>query len=60
HADRDPRVPPGESETIHSVLFGLGRRCDFLRVAHAGHGFLRADHIRQVFGRLAEVLSKDL
>lgn len=60
HADRDPRVPPGESETIHSVLFGLGRRCDFLRIAHAGHGFLRADHIRQVFGRLAETLSKDL
>lgn len=60
HADRDPRVPPGESETINSVLFGLGKRCDFLRIAHAGHGFLRLDHNRKVFGTLAEYISNEL
>lgn len=60
HADRDPRVPPGESETINSVLFGLGKRCEFLRVAHAGHGFLRRDQQERVFDRLAQFIANEL
>lgn len=60
HADRDPRVPPCESEIIHSLMFGLGKRCDFLRIAHEGHGFKRIDNIRRVFGTLAEFIAQEL
>ncbi|WP_347266760.1 prolyl oligopeptidase family serine peptidase [Paracoccus sp. (in: a-proteobacteria)] len=60
HADRDPRVPPGESETIHSLLFGLGRRCEILRVAHEGHGFNRRENVRRVFGRLAAFIAREI
>ncbi|WCQ98584.1 S9 family peptidase [Paracoccus aestuarii] len=60
HADRDPRVPPCESEIINSLMFGLGRRCDFLRISHEGHGFKRIDNIRRVFGTLAEFIAQEL
>ncbi|MFC7704440.1 prolyl oligopeptidase family serine peptidase [Plastorhodobacter daqingensis] len=60
HADRDPRVPPSESEIIHALMFGLGKRCDFLRVAHEGHGFKRIENIRRVFGALADFLAQEL
>ena len=60
HADRDPRVPPCESETIHSLMFGLGKQCEFLRVAHEGHGFKRIDNIRRVFGALAGFIAQEL
>lgn len=60
HADRDPRVPPGESETIHSLLTGLGRRCEILRISHEGHGFARRDNIRRVFGRLATFIAREI
>ncbi|CAM3115849.1 prolyl oligopeptidase family serine peptidase [Paracoccus nototheniae] len=60
HADRDPRVPPCESEIINSLMFGLGKRCDFLRIAHEGHGFKRIDNIRRVFGTLAGFIAKEL
>lgn len=60
HADRDPRVPPGESENVNSVLFGLGKACEFHRIAHAGHGFLRLDQSRRVFGALAQFIAKEL
>lgn len=60
HADRDPRVPPCESEIINSLMFGLGKRCDFLRVTHEGHGFKRIDNIRRVFGALAGFIAEEL
>lgn len=60
HADRDPRVPPCESEIINSLMFGLGKRCDFLRISHEGHGFKRIDNIRHVFGTLAEFIAQEL
>lgn len=60
HADRDPRVPPCESEIINSLMFGLGQRCDFLRVAHEGHGFKRIENIRRVFGTLAGFIAEKL
>lgn len=60
HADRDPRVPPCESEIINSLMFGLGKRCDFLRIAHEGHGFKRIDNIRRVFGTLAAFIAQEL
>lgn len=60
HADRDPRVPPGESETINSMMFGLGKRCQLLRIAHEGHGFNRIENTRRVFTTLAEFIAKEL
>ncbi len=60
HADRDPRVPPGESETIRSMMFGLGKRCDILRIAHEGHGFSRIENTRRVFSTLADFIAKEL
>lgn len=60
HADRDPRVPLTESETIFAVLFGLGKPCEFLRVSHAGHGFLRAEQNARVFRATAEFIAKHL
>ncbi|MDP0926064.1 prolyl oligopeptidase family serine peptidase [Paracoccus onubensis] len=60
HADRDPRVPPCESEIIHSLMFGLGKRCDFMRISHEGHGFKRIENIRRVFQALAGFIAKEL
>ncbi|WP_052364867.1 S9 family peptidase [Halotalea alkalilenta] len=56
----DPRVPPGESEMVYSCLRGLGREVDYLRVPHAGHGFLRRDQRRRVFSRTLEFIARHL
>lgn len=56
----DPRVPPGESEMVFSCLRGLGRPVTYLRIPHAGHGFTRIEHKREVFGALADFLAKNL
>ena len=58
HADRDPRVPLTESETIFAVLFGLGKPCEFLRIQHAGHGFLRKDQAIRVFDATARFIAR--
>lgn len=58
HGDRDPRVPPGESETINSVMQGLGKACEFHRVRHEGHGFLRKDNARAVYRALADFVAR--
>lgn len=60
HADRDPRVPPGESETVNSIMAGLGKRCEFLRIQHEGHGFLRNGNARHVYGALAAFILNEL
>lgn len=60
HADRDPRVPPGESETVNSIMAGLGKRCEFLRIHHEGHGFLRNENARHVYGALANFILREL
>ena len=46
----DPRVPPGESEMVYSVLRGLGHPVDYVRIPHEGHGFARIENRRTVFG----------
>jgi dipeptidyl aminopeptidase/acylaminoacyl peptidase len=56
----DPRVPPGESEMVYSVLRGLGRPVEYLRVPHEGHGFARIENRRNVFGAVARFLREHL
>lgn len=60
HADRDPRVPIGESETVHSCLTGLRRPCEYLRIGHEGHGFARIGNRRKVFSAFARFLETNL
>jgi dipeptidyl aminopeptidase/acylaminoacyl peptidase len=56
----DPRVPPGESEMIHSGLRGLGCPVDYIRVPHEGHGFARRENRHDVFGAVAAFLDRHL
>ena len=56
----DPRVPPGESEMIHSGLRGLGRPVHYIRVPHEGHGFARRENRHDVFGAVAAFLDRHL
>lgn len=60
HANRDPRVPIGESETVYSCLSGLRHPCEYLRVDHEGHGFARIENRRTVFSAFARFLEKHL
>ena len=56
----DPRVPPGESEMVYSVLRGLGRPVEYVRIPHEGHGFARIENRRTVFGGVARFLREHL
>ncbi|MGO4735786.1 prolyl oligopeptidase family serine peptidase [Bosea sp. 2KB_26] len=56
----DPRVPPGESEMIYSVLRGRGHPVEYVRIPHEGHGFARIENRRTVFGAVARFLRKHL
>ncbi|WP_029617064.1 S9 family peptidase [Pseudorhizobium marinum] len=60
HANRDPRVPMGQSEDIYSCLSGLGHDCQYLRVDHEGHGFARRDNRLKVFSTFARFLAHHL
>ena len=60
HGMDDPRVPPGESEMVYACLRGLGRPVEYLRVAHAGHGFTRRKDRLRVFATLASFLERHL
>ncbi|MFB9948447.1 prolyl oligopeptidase family serine peptidase [Rhizobium puerariae] len=60
HANRDPRVPIGESENIYSCLSGLGHQCEYLRIDHEGHGFARRENRLKVFSVFARFLEEHL
>jgi dipeptidyl aminopeptidase/acylaminoacyl peptidase len=60
HANRDPRVPLGQSEDVYSCLTGLGHDCEYLRVNHEGHGFARRENRLAVFSTFARFLAKHL
>jgi dipeptidyl aminopeptidase/acylaminoacyl peptidase len=60
HANRDPRVPIGESETVNSCLTGRGHPVEYLRINHEGHGFARIENRRTVFSALARFLHDNL
>lgn len=56
----DPRVPPGESEMVYSVLRGLGRPVEYLRIPHEGHGFARIENQQRVLATVADFLARFL
>lgn len=60
HANRDPRVPMGQSEDVYSCLSGLGHDCEYLRIDHEGHGFARFENRLKVFLTFARFLEKHL
>jgi dipeptidyl aminopeptidase/acylaminoacyl peptidase len=60
HANRDPRVPMGQSEDVYSCLSGLGHDCEYLRIDHEGHGFARRENRLKVFSAFARFLEKHL
>ena len=60
HANRDPRVPMGESENVYSCLSGRGHDCEYLRIDHEGHGFARLENRLKVFSTFARFLEKHL
>ncbi|CDZ38139.1 S9 family peptidase [Neorhizobium galegae] len=60
HANRDPRVPMGQSEDVYSCLSGLGHDCEYLRIDHEGHGFARRENRVKAFSAFARFLEKHL
>ncbi|GAK69504.1 peptidase S9 family protein [Agrobacterium rubi TR3 = NBRC 13261] len=60
HANRDPRVPLGQSEDVYSCLSGLGHDCEYLRIDHEGHGFARLENRLKVFSTFARFLEHHL
>ncbi|MBP2563415.1 dipeptidyl aminopeptidase/acylaminoacyl peptidase [Neorhizobium galegae] len=60
HANRDPRVPMGQSEDVYSCLSGLGHDCEYLRIDHEGHGFARRENRLKAFSAFARFLGKHL
>ena len=58
HGLEDPRVPPGESETVVSALRGRGRPVEFVRIEREGHGFARAASRRRVYAALTRFLRR--
>ncbi len=60
HGMDDPRVPPGESEMVASILRGLGKPYSYLRIDHEGHGFAQRDNRKRVFSAFAAFLHRTL
>ena len=60
HAERDPRVPFGESEQIVAALQERQRRVEFVRFDYAGHGFLRPAHRARAFEAVTAFLARTL
>lgn len=60
HGMDDPRVTPGESEMLYSVLRGLAKPVRLVRIDHEGHGFARRDSRHIAFGALAEFIERHL
>jgi proline iminopeptidase len=60
HGLEDPRVPPGESEMMVSVLRGRGHPYGILRIEGAGHGFHRREHQLEVFPALVRFLERHI
>jgi dipeptidyl aminopeptidase/acylaminoacyl peptidase len=56
----DPRVPPGESEMMVSVLRGRGHPHQIVRIAGEGHGFNRQHNRLQVFPALVRFLQQHI
>jgi proline iminopeptidase len=60
HGLEDPRVPPGESEMVVSVLRGRGHPHQIVRIEGEGHGFSRQHNRLQVFPALVRFLERHI
>ncbi|MEM7022972.1 MAG: prolyl aminopeptidase, partial [Pseudomonadota bacterium] len=60
HGLEDPRVPPGESEMMVSVLRGRGHPYEMVRVEGEGHGFQRQHNRLRVYGDLVRFLERHI
>jgi dipeptidyl aminopeptidase/acylaminoacyl peptidase len=60
HGLEDPRVPPGESEMMVSVLRGRGHPYQIVRIEGEGHGFARQHNRLQVFPALVRFLQQHI
>jgi len=58
HGRRDPRVAITESEQIVGALRARGRTVHYETFDYAGHGFVRPDDRRRVFGAVAAHLER--
>jgi dipeptidyl aminopeptidase/acylaminoacyl peptidase len=56
----DPRVPPGESEMVVSVLRGRGHPYEIIRIDGEGHGFHRQHNRLRVYGALIRFLEQHI
>ena len=54
HGQRDPRVPIGESEQFVAALQERQKRVSYLTFDYAGHGFIRPDDKRRIYGAVAD------
>jgi dipeptidyl aminopeptidase/acylaminoacyl peptidase len=60
HGLEDPRVPPSESEMLVSILRGLGKPHEYLRIPGEGHGFARATNREVIYTALARFLERHI
>ena len=60
HGLEDPRVPPGESEMVVSVLRGRGHPYEMVRIEGEGHGFQRQHNRLRVYTALIRFLEQNI
>jgi dipeptidyl aminopeptidase/acylaminoacyl peptidase len=60
HGLEDPRVPPGESEMMVSVLRGRGHPYEIVRIEGEGHGFQRQHNRLRVYAALVRFLERHI
>ena len=60
HADRDPRVPMGQSDLIVAAMQERQMKVRYEKYDHGGHGFVLPDHRRRAFAAIVEHLHQHL
>jgi dipeptidyl aminopeptidase/acylaminoacyl peptidase len=60
HADRDPRVPIGQSEIIVDAMRERQMKVRYETFRHGGHGFVLPEHRRRAFAAIVEHLQQHL
>ena len=60
HANRDPRVPIGQSDLIVAAMQERQMKVTYEQYDHGGHGFVFPDHRRRAFTAIAEHLRQHL
>ena len=60
HGLEDPRVPPSESEVVSTLLRSRGHPHEILRIPGEGHGFVRRENRKRVYGRMTGFLIRHL